>query len=67
MEITDFAKSLLPDGDQIISFTRHGAKPRLIAAADSADAATALLQQTAILHERYATIAVLTKDRAQAK
>lgn len=67
MEITDFAKSLLPDGDQIISFTRHGAKPRLITAADSADAATALLQQTAILHERYATIAVLTKDRAQAK
>lgn len=29
-EITDFAKALLPDGDRIMSFTRHGQRPALL-------------------------------------
>lgn len=67
MEITDFAKSLLPDGDQIVSFTRHGTKPKMIKTADANEASTVLLKQAAILHQKYATIAILTKDKAQAK
>lgn len=67
MEITNFAKSLLPDGDSIVAFTRHGSKPRLIIRPDTPTAEIALTQQAVNLVEQYTTVAVLTKDEVQAR
>ena len=66
-EITDFAKALLPDGDQIISFTRHGAKPRLLVRYDDAGFKQALLENIVQQRAAHETVAVLTKNREQAQ
>ncbi|WP_242363935.1 RNA polymerase recycling motor HelD [Limosilactobacillus antri] len=66
-EITDFAKALLPDGDQIISFTRHGAKPRLLVRYDDAGFKQALLENVVQQRADHETVAVLTKNRDQAQ
>lgn len=66
-EITDFAKALLPDGDQIISFTRHGAKPRLLVRYDDAGFKQALLENLVQQRTDHETVAVLTKNRDQAQ
>lgn len=66
-EITDFAKALLPDGDQIISFTRHGAKPRLLVRYDDAGFKQALLENAVQQRADHETVAVLTKNRDQAQ
>ena len=66
-EITDFAKALLPDGDQIISFTRHGAKPRLLVRYSAASARQALVDEVNKLHQDNETVAILTKNRQQAQ
>ncbi|MGM9892346.1 RNA polymerase recycling motor HelD [Limosilactobacillus sp.] len=66
-EITDFAKALLPDGDQVISFTRHGAKPHLVVRYDQDTFNQALLESIADQRANYATVAVLTKNLAQAQ
>lgn len=66
-EITDFAKALLPDGDQIVSFTRHGQRPALLVRS-SADAVEQALQDSVEkYHEQYETVAILTKDQEQAQ
>ena len=66
-EITDFAKALLPDGDQIVSFTRHGQRPALLVRS-SADALEQALQDSVEkYHEQYETVAILTKDQEQAQ
>ncbi|KRL28707.1 DNA helicase [Limosilactobacillus frumenti DSM 13145] len=66
-EITDFAKGMLPDGDQIMSFTRHGERPTLYVR-DSADQVEqTLLASVDQLSTKYETVAVLTKNADQAK
>lgn len=58
-EITNFAKGLLPDGDLIQAFTRHGERPRLIMTNPGQHAATLAATVTAL--QRHApTVAVLT-------
>lgn len=66
-EITDFAKSLLPDGDQVISFTRHGDKPRLVVRYDQPALNESLLESINDQRTEYETVAVLTKNLAQAE
>lgn len=66
-EITDFAKALLPDGDRVISFTRHGDRPTLVIAADNAGMQQALLNAIAKLRKANETVAVLTKNKQQAQ
>lgn len=66
-EITDFAKSLLPDGDQVISFTRHGEKPRLLVRYDRDNLNQALLESVIEQRTKNETVAVLTKNLAQAE
>ncbi|WP_283587429.1 RNA polymerase recycling motor HelD [Limosilactobacillus viscerum] len=66
-EITDFAKSLLPDGDQVISFTRHGDQPRLVVRYDQPALNEALLESINDQRTEYETVAVLTKNLAQAE
>lgn len=65
-EITDFAKNLLPDGERIISFTRHGDKPRLLVRYSMADYQQTLIDETVKLAAKHETVAVLTKNQAQA-
>lgn len=66
-EITDFAKSLLPDGDQIISFTRHGEIPRLLVTNTPEDGVIAVLTEVQALCQEHETVAVLTKNKKQAQ
>lgn len=66
-EITDFAKALLPDGDQVISFTRHGDKPRLLVRYDQQALNESLLESISDQRVEYETVAVLTKNLSQAE
>lgn len=65
-EITNFAKTLLPDGDKIIAFTRHGEKPRLLVRHSDDETNQALREETAKLTAKYETVAILTKNQEQA-
>ena len=65
-EITNFAKALLPDGEQIIAFTRHGEKPRLLVRYSEEQLLATLLEETKRLTGQYETVAILTKNRQQA-
>jgi DNA helicase IV len=66
-EITHFAKALLPDGDQITAFSRHGARPKVLIRYDHAGADEALLTETKRYQATYQTVAILTKNAQQAK
>jgi len=57
---------LLPDGDQIIAFTRHGALPQMVLS-DPQKIGQDLQGIVHQLHEQYGTVAVLTKTQAQAE
>ena len=65
-EITNFAKALLPDGDKIISFTRHGKKPRLLVRYSDKESQQSLLDETLKLADEHETVAILTKNQEQA-
>ena len=65
-EITNFAKALLPDGDRVISFTRHGAKPRLLIADGDQASAELMVNELRRLDNGQQTVAVLTTDAKQA-
>ena len=65
-EITNFAKALLPDGDKIISFTRHGKKPRLLVRYSDKESQQSLLDETLKLANKHETVAILTKNQEQA-
>lgn len=65
-EITNFAKALLPDGDKIVAFTRHGQMPRLLVRYSTTEENSALLDETTTLAEKYETVAILTKNQEQA-
>ncbi|MCW0953617.1 AAA family ATPase [Weissella ceti] len=64
-EIMDFAKALLPDGDEIVSFERHGLKPTL--QETSSDEMPKVLQETlADIQTRQQTVAIVTKTQKDA-
>ena len=65
-EITTFAKALLPDGDQIIPFPRHGSAPRLVMTSPAKQLAE-LVAAIETARRDFATVAVLTVNTAQAK
>lgn len=65
-EITNFAKSLLPDGDQILPFKRHGDLPRIILRYSMPDAISALLEEVDNQAKSSETVAILTKNATQA-
>ncbi|WP_369807474.1 RNA polymerase recycling motor HelD [uncultured Limosilactobacillus sp.] len=66
-EITDFAKALLPDGDRIMSFTRHGQRPALLVRSSVNAVEQALQDNVEKYYEQYGTVAVLTKNQEQAQ
>ena len=65
-EITDFAKALSPDGDQIMSFTRHGQRPALLVRSSTEAIEQALQDSVEKYQEQYETVAILTKNQEQA-
>lgn len=65
-EITNFAKALLPDGDQIVAFTRHGQQPRLIETEDQEEWQAALLAAIEDYQDQYQTVALLTATANEA-
>lgn len=66
-EITDFAKALLPDGDQIVSFTRHGEVPELIMTNKGEEWQVNLIETVKKARSKYATVALLTKNQGVAQ
>lgn len=67
MQITNFAKALLPDGDQIQAFTREGALPKVMMRYDDEQALQGLLTEVNHQLTNTKTVAVLTKDLATSK
>lgn len=65
-EITDFARALLPDGDKIVPFNRHGQHPRLLIADNEASAAAAMTEEVLRMTKIEQTIAVLAANHQQA-
>lgn len=67
LPITTFAKALLPDGDQIEAFNRPGDLPKVVIRYDAPAAFKALTHElTAELADNQ-TVAILTKNTAEAK
>lgn len=65
LPITNFAKALLPVNDHIQAFTRGGTKPQLVTVPENAYR-TGLIRTLNQLLETNTTVAVLTRDAAQA-
>lgn len=65
-EIMDFAKALLPDGDNIMAFTRPGGKPVLYIT-DTTGVADELWRQVDALRQEHNTVAILTKTQPEAE
>ncbi|MFD1393115.1 RNA polymerase recycling motor HelD [Lacticaseibacillus jixianensis] len=65
LPITNFAKALLPQSDHIQAFTRDGVKPQLITVPKTGYR-TGLIHTLNQLLETNTTVAVLTRDAAQA-
>lgn len=66
-EITNFAKALLPDGDQINAFTRHGQSPVLKMCYQQTEWERQLQETVNQQLTKYPTVAILTKDQEQAQ
>lgn len=66
-EITTFAKALLPDGDQITAFARHGEPVKLQVHYHQAAWQVGLVKAVQNMQGRFDTVAVLTKDQEEAK
>src|SRR5699024_3963715 len=66
-EITNFAKSLLPNGDEVKSFSRNGEDPVIKVFNDEGDYYKGLKQRARELNQRYGTVAILTRNQAQAE
>ncbi|MGV0168128.1 RNA polymerase recycling motor HelD [Furfurilactobacillus sp. WILCCON 0119] len=67
LPITNFAKDLLPDGDQIQAFNRPGDLPRILLRYNEVDALEATLSSAEAELAEFGTVAVLTKDFADAR
>lgn len=66
-QITNFAKALLPDGDQIQAFTREGDLPKVMIRYGEDAALSGLLTEVEHQLKTTNTVAVLTKDLAESK
>lgn len=66
-EITNFAKDLLPDGNQIHAFTRHGQQPQLVMTYNDSEWQQQLRTAVADALQHFQTVAVLTKNQTQAQ
>ncbi|MFB9769579.1 RNA polymerase recycling motor HelD [Lactiplantibacillus modestisalitolerans] len=66
-QITNFAKALLPDGDQIQAFTREGDLPKVMIRYGHEAALNGLLSEVNHQLESTHTVAVLTKDLAESR
>ncbi|WP_125588005.1 RNA polymerase recycling motor HelD [Companilactobacillus jidongensis] len=66
-EITDFAKSLLPNADEVKSFSRKGEVPTIKVFDDDNEYYQGLKQTARELTEKYETVAILTRNQAQAE
>lgn len=66
-QITFFMKALLPDGTAINSFTREGKLPKIITREDDISAFQALKNEINELLLENETVALITKDLAQAQ
>lgn len=67
LQITNFAKALLPDGEQIQAFTREGALPKVMIRYGETNALKGLLTELNRQLANTKTVAVLTKDLAESK
>lgn len=67
LPITTFAKALLPDGDQIEAFNRPGDLPKVVIRYDDAAAFKALAHEVQTELATSGTVAILTKNTAEAK
>ncbi|VDG31604.1 DNA helicase (putative) [Lactobacillus plantarum JDM1] [Lactiplantibacillus mudanjiangensis] len=67
MQITNFAKALLPDGDQIQAFTREGALPKVMIRYGEDQALQGLLSEVTHQLTTTHTVAVLTRNLAESK
>lgn len=65
--ITTFAKSILPDGDQIEAFQREGNNPELIVTNSFTEAIDQTLKVIETQTKTYGTVAILTKNMTEAK
>lgn len=65
-EITTFAKSLLPDGDKITAFARHGDPANLQVHYGQAAWQNGLIKAVQAMQQRFPTVAVLTRDQEEA-
>ncbi|APX71250.1 AAA family ATPase [Companilactobacillus allii] len=66
-EITDFAKSLLPNAKEVKSFSRKGEIPSIKVFDDETDYYMGLKQTARELTDKYETVAILTRNQAQAE
>ncbi|POD85846.1 DNA helicase [Lactiplantibacillus plantarum subsp. plantarum] len=66
-QITNFAKALLPDGDQIQAFTRKGDLPKVMIRYGEDAALSSLCSEVDHQLQTTHTVAVLTKDLAESK
>jgi len=65
-EITNFAKKLLPNGSDVKAFSRKGEDP-IIKVFDNDDYFTGLKNTARELNKKYETVAILTRNQAQAE
>lgn len=65
-EITNFATKLLPNGDQVKAFSRQGEDP-IIKVFDNDDYYQGLKDTARELNQKYDTVAILTRNQAQAE
>lgn len=66
-EITNFAKSLLPDGNNIESFTRHGELPKIYFSKTRASALTSLIALIKNGDTNNQPVTIITKNLAECK
>src|SRR5699024_711806 len=65
-EITNFAKKLLPNGDEVKAFSRQGEDP-VIKVFDDDNYYQGLKETAKELNKKYETVAILTRNQAQAE
>lgn len=66
-QITNFAKSLLPNGDKIEPFNRQGPSPEIIIRHNEEDGINSLIKKANKELETEGTVAVITKNLVEAK
>jgi len=65
-EITDFAKKLLPNGDEVKAFSRQGENP-VIKVFSEDDYFQGLKETAKDLNKKYETVAILARNQSQAE